>query len=87
MDDTLEIRMQTDEIECAVCGYPAPFRYGIPTYNGDLVSNDFPLWDTGNRPVCRGCFECHERGELDTYDRYYVWPGPLGVVLLDGGGI
>lgn len=90
-ENILEIHMQCDEIECGLCGEWTEFRYGVSTYNGDIVSNDFP--DTmrreggGSVAVCERCFERHAAGLIPTYDHYYVRPGPMGVCLVDGAGI
>lgn len=84
----LTIRMQSGMVDCWICGEPTEYRWGVPTCNGDLVSNDFPddLWE-GGQAVCESCFAKHARGELPTFDRYYVRRGPLGVDLIHGGGI
>lgn len=72
---------------CRICGATTPTRGGVPTYNGDLVSDDFPLEPEGNWPACGPCFEAHARGQLKTWDGLYTRRPPLGVPLVDGGGI
>lgn len=70
----LEIRMQAGMIDCSLCGEPDDHRWGVPTCNGDVVSNDFPdhLWQ-GSVAVCEQCFNLHAEGKIPTFDRYY-WP-------------
>lgn len=92
MSSILEIRMQGGrEAECGICGELTNMKYSVPTYNGDIVSNDFPddLYGKfgGMIPVCRECFHKHERGEIETFDHYYVPQTLMGVHLIDGGGI
>jgi hypothetical protein len=86
--DILEIRMQSNEIDCAICGEPDDFAWGVPTYNGDIVSNDFPddlyARTGGSMAVCRRCHEKHERGEIEVFDHYYYTP-LRG--FIDGAGI
>ena len=80
-------------IDCDICGEPAPYAYGfgLPTFNGDIVSNDFPneLWRQhgGGVPVCEDCYRKHERGEMPTFDHYYIPRSPFGVLLMNGAGI
>jgi hypothetical protein len=74
-------------ITCWLCGEDTPFGWGVPTYNGDLVSDEFPLEPQGNRPVCEACHGRHGRGEVKTWDHHYTGRPPLGVPLTDGGGI
>lgn len=69
-DQVLVIRMQHHETTCYVCGKRTDGGFGVPTFNGDLVSNAFPDWlDWGGQPACED--RRHERGELVTYDHYY----------------
>lgn len=90
-EDVLEIRMQGHDATCGVCGEDCDMRFGIPTYNGDVVSNDFPeqMWADGGGSfvACEGCFRKHERGEMPVWDRLYLPTSPMGVHLVDGGGI
>lgn len=88
MAEILNIRMQSHLTDCSLCGEATAHRWGIPTCNGDVVSNDFPddLWQ-GSVPVCQRCYERHARGEIKTFDHYYVRRGPMGVCLIDGAGI
>lgn len=85
MSDILEIRMQSNETECFICGAETEHCWGVPTCNGDIVSNDFPddLWD-GGVPVCEDCYLKHERGEIPTCDRFYL---PRGRSFINGDGI
>lgn len=87
----LEIRMQRGEIECSLCGAETELRWGVPTYNGDIVSNYFPddlhRIGGGSVPVCEECYDRHAAGLVPTFDRWYVRRGPFGVELVDGGGI
>lgn len=78
-DPILEIRMQSNYVDCRVCGKPTEHQWGVPVYNGDIVSNDFPddLW-SGGISVCRDCFDEHAAGRMPTFDRYYVRPGFIG---------
>lgn len=82
----LEIRMQSGEVECSLCGEWDDWQWSVPTFNSDVVSNDFPDWmwqsGGGNQPVCRKCYEKHARGEVPTWDHLYVSPG-----FESGGGI
>jgi len=87
-DEILEIRMQSNMIDCYICGEPDAYKWGVPIFNGDIVSNDFPdeLWNGngGGVSVCRACYEKHERGEIPTFDRYYLH---LAGKFIDGAGI
>lgn len=91
MDDILVIRMQSNTAECSLCGRETDYKWGIPVFNGDVVSNDFPDWmwsqGGGGQAVCRSCYEKHERGEIPTFDHYYVPATLMGDPLMDGGGI
>jgi hypothetical protein len=75
MPDALVIRMQYHDAECSICGAPTDMSFGVPHFNGDLVSNDFPDWlyrtGGGSRPACWDCYLRHEMGELQTFDHYY----------------
>jgi hypothetical protein len=88
MSEVLEIRMQLHETHCSLCGEPTLCCWGVPAYNGDLMSNDFPdeliSAGGGNQPVCEDCYDRHARGELETFDRFYLWR--VGG-LIDGAGI
>lgn len=81
----LEIRMQSNMIDCSICGEPDCHSWGVPTFNGDIVSNDFPdeLWE-GSIGVCESCYCKHERGEIPTFDRMYLHHRPG---FENGGGI
>jgi hypothetical protein len=87
-DGILEIRMQNQMIDCFLCGEPDEHRWGVPVFNGDVVSNDFPDWlwgkSGGGQAVCRECFGKHERGEMETFDRYYLH---LAGMFTGGDGI
>lgn len=88
MPDSLTINMNERWADCGLCGAETLFHWGVPTYNGDVVSNDFPD-DLGGGSIaaCEACFHKHERGEIETFDHYYVRPGPMGVCLVNGAGI
>jgi hypothetical protein len=87
-DEILEIRMQLRMIDCFICGEPDEHRWGVPVFNGDVVSNDFPDWlwrsGGGGQAVCRECFEKHACGELETFDHYYLH---LAGMFTGGDGI
>lgn len=76
MENVLEIRMQRNDVECTLCGELTDLSHGIPTYNGDIVSNAFPddLWHDGGGsiPVCGKCYVMHERGWIPTMDELYI---------------
>ena len=63
-------------IRCSWCGEWTAHRWGLPTYNGDLISNDFSdkLWAEGGGsvPACQSCFDKHAAGQLPTCDDYYL---------------
>lgn len=84
----LVIDMNIREAQCFLCGDWTEYLWGVPTFNGDLVSNDFPdnLWHSGggSQAVCQRCFGQHERGELVVYDRFYLH---LAGGLIGGDGI
>lgn len=63
-------------LPCISCRRPSSGRHALPTHNGDIVSNDFPL-DTANHPCCERCYKLHESGLIVTYDRPYVEPAAL----------
>jgi len=88
MSYTLEIRMQSHTIDCGLCGAPDDFNWGVPTTNGDVITtelaNKLPWHETGNIAVCRKCFDRHESGELETFDRFYLH---LEIGFERGGGI
>lgn len=82
------IDFQSHEVDCFLCGKPTEHRWGVPVYNGYVVSNDFPddLWgnDGGGQAVCELCYDKHARGEIETFDRFYV---PKGRTFIYGDGI
>ena len=86
--DILEIRMQKSMIDCSICGGPDAHSWGVPVVNGDIVSNDFPdeIWrrEGGAIGVCEECYRKHERGEIPTFDRFYLHLRPG---FTDGAGI
>lgn len=70
--EKLVIRMQTPgwgDI-CFACGGVASGHHGLPTFNGDLVSNDWP-GEWFGVPACERCYELHEQGKLETHDADY----------------
>ena len=71
---------------CCVCAEPCDGYHGLPFFNGDLVSNDWP-GDWGNKACCRRCYEAHERGELQCFDDVYRgYLDSIGM-MSDGAGI
>lgn len=86
--DVLEIRMQSVEMVCSLCGAITDDNCGVPIVNGDIVSNDFPdaIWSEhgGSVPACQRCHDRHSRGEIETFDRHYLW---LGLGFIHGAGI
>lgn len=82
MSDILEIQMQSSGIECFVCGIETEYCWGVPIYNGDIVSNNFPeeMWEhgRGRQAVCEPCYKAHEDGKMPTFDHYYIRPGFIG---------
>ncbi len=87
MSDILEIRMQSNALECYICGEESDCGWSVPIFNGDIVSNDFPdyMWHAGGggQAVCEDCYRRHERGEVPTFDHYYIRPAEL----IHGAGI
>ncbi len=73
---SLTINMNPREVKCGVCGEWTEFKWGIPTYNGDIVSNDFPdhLYQGhgGNIAACLKCYTDHATGKMQTRDSWYV---------------
>lgn len=61
---------------CSLCGIDTEPRWAVPTYNGEVVSVDFPddLYHSGggSLAVCERCFLAHERGEVACADAWYV---------------
>ena len=76
MGRLLEIRMQTHEIQCHLCCRWSEHHWSVPTFNGELVSNDFPdlLWHSGGGAVavCERCYDMHAVGKIETFDRHYL---------------
>lgn len=70
MADVTIIDMNERWTDCWNCGAPTLSRWGLPIYNGDLVSN---AWkgDWGGVPACEKCYLAHQRGELPTFDHCY----------------
>lgn len=83
-----EIRMQSNAVECYLCAVETEYGWSVPTYNGDVVSNDFPddMWSKGGgaQPVCQRCYDMHANGQATCYDRLYL---PRGLSFINGGGI
>jgi hypothetical protein len=90
----LEVELYPPMIDCGVCGQGDLFKWGIATYNGDIVSLEFPFHlvpdNSGSMAVCRDCFNAHAEGDprIETYDAEYLhlayYIGPFG---MDGAGI
>jgi hypothetical protein len=89
MDDILEIRMQTPGYgmgdPCVACGEPSSGFHGLPIFNGDIVSNDWP-GEWGGVPCCEACYEKHLRGGMPTADHLYRHL-LYAAGLIDGAGI
>lgn len=89
MADSLTIRLQTPGFgmgePCCSCGEPASGFHGLPTFNGDIMSNDWP-GDWGGKVCCEECYLKHERGGMETADKLYQHV-LHGIGLLDGAGI
>lgn len=45
-------------------------QHALPTFNGDIVSNDWP-GEYGCKSCCEFCYQKHERGEVPTCDHLY----------------
>lgn len=71
MRDVLSIRLYEPMVECRLCGAEAPHSWGVPMYEGNLLSNDFQ-GEWFGAPACKQCFEAHARGDLPTFDRLYT---------------
>jgi hypothetical protein len=89
-DDVLEIHMQTPGYgmgePCVACGQPSSGFHGLPVFNGDIVSNDWP-GEWGGVPCCLACFYLHEQGKLKTWDHLYTAYLDGLRPFADGGGI
>lgn len=88
MSSDLRIKLQSGMIDCSLCGAATEFRWGVPTFNGDVVSNDFPdelLGQGGSVPVCERCFRAHAEGRLETWDHFYIHQAAAN--LIGGAGI
>lgn len=89
MGDVLEIRLQTPGFgmgePCIACGLPSSGFHALPTFNGDIMSNDWPGEWFGN-VCCERCYEKHLRGEMKTADHLYRHL-LAGLGFTDGGGI
>lgn len=74
MNEVLEIRMQTPGYGdvCFVCGEDASGFHGVPIWNGELVSNDWPGEWCGV-PACEVCFRKHKEGRLPMLDSTFYW--------------
>ena len=59
-------------VPCYFCHAASSGRHSIPTYNGDIVSKEFPL-DTANHPACERCYKLHESGLIVAYDHRYKY--------------
>jgi hypothetical protein len=53
--------------DCWRCGELTPSRWGLPVWNGELVSNDWQ-GEWGGVPACEACFDLHAAGKLSTLD-------------------
>ncbi len=80
----LLIRLYEPWAECRLCGADTPSRWGVPMYEGNLLSNDFQ-GEWFGAPACQACHDAHARGELRTYDHLYTTAArPLFEELLLG---
>jgi len=72
----LEIDMNPREVRCSICEAWTRYAWSVPTFNGDLVSNDFPdeLWKSGGggQPVCEYCYDAHAANKFPVFDRFYL---------------
>lgn len=78
----LSIRLFEPYADCSLCGEETICRWGVPMYEGNLLSNDFK-GEWFGQPACQACHDAHARGDLRTYDHLY-WPParPLFEALL-----
>lgn len=88
--DVLVIRMQTPGSgmgePCVNCGKPSSGFHGLPVFNGDIVSNDWP-GEWGGACCCEDCYNRHAAGQLETADYLYrVYLDRLGT-FVEGAGI
>ncbi len=56
---------------CVACGKPASGSHSLPVFNGDVVSNDWPL-EWGAKPCCKACHDAHAAGRMPCADADYV---------------
>lgn len=66
----IQIGMQDNTVSCWICGVETEFKWGVPTFNGDLMSNDWP-GEWFGQSVCERCFDLHEQGKMITHDNLY----------------
>lgn len=70
----LEIEMNRSmrpELPCYVCGTNcSDANCGIPTFNGDVVSNDW-RGEWFSKPVCENCWHFHAEGSMPVCDKLY----------------
>lgn len=88
-DESLTIDLNRPRsLNCFLCGDWTDYQWGVPTYNGDVVSNDFPDWlireGGGCQGVCERCYEKHAAGKVRTFDGDYRH---LDGLLIHGDGI
>lgn len=70
---------------CPYCGGEMEGTCALPTFNGDVVSNDWP-GEWFGRGCCEACYERHARGEIPVADKLYAHLFD-GVTFSDGAGI
>ena len=89
-DEILEIRMQTPGYgagePCVACGRPSSGFHGLPVFNGDVVSNDWP-GEWAGVPCCEPCYTAHLEGRMQCADRLYAGYLDGLRTFTDGAGI
>lgn len=70
----LVIRMQSpgwgSETKCVACKRPSSGFHSLPTFNGDIVSNDW-AGEWFGKPCCERCYERHAAGQMRVNDHLY----------------
>jgi hypothetical protein len=56
---------------CVICGGEPGSHHGVPTFNGDVVSNDFACAN-GTQPACGRCYHLHAHGMVPVHDSRYL---------------
>ena len=64
-------RSMRPALPCVVCGLDcSQDDCGLPTFNGDVVSNDW-RGEWFSKPCCTECCRKHGEGLIPTFDRCY----------------